>query len=513
MLGLLIGTAAAFAITEKLKLEKSPITGTFVSAAFSPVCGCARDKANISVKFRKKDTVTVTVLTAGRKPVRTLVEATPVQRGRNIFRWDGKTDTGAQAPDGTYRVQIHLAKAHRTILVPNTIELDTKMPVVIPTANRTAFSPDGDHQADSVTIHFTLSEPAHVLVYLGDRLLIRSRSHTTQGSVTWSGKTDAHLHPPGTVTLSVGAVDLAGNAIPAGQRAHVRVTIRYITLASRRIAVAAGKRFEVGVSTDARRYGWLLGGRHGFARGAVLRLRAPQHPGRYGCVMAAALAPDRPWKDIAEIVVAVGIGALLAVVFRRWPWLLPLAALATVPIRIGALGHQLLVPLYLVILGGTLLFVWQLVRGDERSRELRVAAWPLALYVGWTGLSLAWTGDVGGGEIEVLAFYVPFTMLALLVARLPWSDLWLRALYVELGVMALIFAEVGFYQYDTRNVFENPKVINSNAYAAYFRVNSVFWDPSIYGRFLVVAIIPSVVLIVRGRSLRLAWAAAAKWSR
>ena len=116
---------------------------------------------------------------------------------------------------------------------------------------------------------------------------------------------------------------------------------------------------------------------------------------------------------------------------------------------------------------------------------------------------------MGGGAIEVLAFYIPLTMLALLVARLPWSELWLRALYVELGVMALIFAAVGFYQYDTRNVFENPKVINSNAYASYFRVNSVFWDPSIYGRFLVIAIIPSVVLIVRGRSLRLAWAAAA----
>jgi hypothetical protein len=281
VLGLLIGTAAAFAITEKLKLEKSPIFATFVSSAFSPVCGCARDKANISVKFRHKDTATVVVLTAGRKPVRTLVEATPVQRGRNIFRWDGKTDAGSQAPDGTYRVQIHLAHAHRTILLPNRIELDTKIPVVVPKANRTEFSPDGDHQADSVTIHFTLSEPAHVLVYLGNRLLIRSRSHTTAGSVTWSGKTDAHLHPPGTVTLSIGAVDLAGNAIPAAQRAQVQVTIRYITLASHRIAAASGKRFEIGISTDARRYGWLLGGRHGFAHGPVLRLRAPKQPGRY----------------------------------------------------------------------------------------------------------------------------------------------------------------------------------------------------------------------------------------
>jgi O-antigen ligase len=73
--------------------------------------------------------------------------------------------------------------------------------------------------------------------------------------------------------------------------------------------------------------------------------------------------------------------------------------------------------------------------------------------------------------------------------------------------MALIFAAVGFYQYDTRNIFENRKVIHSNAYAPFFRVNSLFWDPSVYGRFLVVAMIPSIVLIVFGRSTRLAWAA------
>ena len=221
-------------------------------------------------------------------------------------------------------------------------------------------------------------------------------------------------------------------------------------------------------------------------------------------VMAAALAPHSPWKDIAEVVVAVAIGVALAAAFRILPWLLPLAALATVPIRFGALGHQLLVPLYLVILGGTVLFAWQLIRGDERSRELGPRRGRSRSTSAGPGCRSPGRGDVNAGAIEVLAFYIPFTLLALVVARLPWNELWLNALYVELGVMALIFAAVGFYQYDTRNVFENPKVINSNAYASYFRVNSVFWDPSIYGRFLVVAIIPSVVLIVRGRSLRLA---------
>jgi O-antigen ligase len=65
--------------------------------------------------------------------------------------------------------------------------------------------------------------------------------------------------------------------------------------------------------------------------------------------------------------------------------------------------------------------------------------------------------------------------------------------------MGLVFAIVGFYQYQTRDIFQNPKVIYANAYAPFFRVNSVFWDPSVYGRFLVVAIIPGTVLLVRER--------------
>jgi O-antigen ligase len=181
-------------------------------------------------------------------------------------------------------------------------------------------------------------------------------------------------------------------------------------------------------------------------------------------------------------------------------------ALACVPARIGVhVGHsssKILLPLYIVILGATILLAWDLIAGDSRVRELRAAAWPLAAYLAWTGLSISWSRDVSEGAIELLAFYVPLTMLALGIARLPWSELGLRALYVEITAMAVAFAAIGFYQYDTRNIFQNPKLGNSNAYAPYFRVNSVFWDPSVYGRFLVIAMAPSVVLIVLGRSLK-----------
>jgi putative inorganic carbon (HCO3(-)) transporter len=201
---------------------------------------------------------------------------------------------------------------------------------------------------------------------------------------------------------------------------------------------------------------------------------------------------------------AVMLGPVLAWLFRREPWLVAFGTLAFIPVRVGFLSHQLLVPLYGVVLGTAVLMLWELVEGDERTRELGIATRPLALYLAWIGLSALWTVDVHTAAIDILAFYIPFTILALSIARLPWQPSRLKLLYGELVVMALVFAGVGFYQYETRNIFENAKLGTTNAYAALFRVNSVFYDPSVYGRFLVVALIATAVFIVRSRSTRLA---------
>ena len=68
--------------------------------------------------------------------------------------------------------------------------------------------------------------------------------------------------------------------------------------------------------------------------------------------------------------------------------------------------------------------------------------------------------------------------------------------------MAIAFAVIGVYQYATRDVFWNPKVIVGNAYAPFYRVNSVFYDPSVYGRFLVVAILAALVIALYDRDRR-----------
>jgi O-antigen ligase len=68
--------------------------------------------------------------------------------------------------------------------------------------------------------------------------------------------------------------------------------------------------------------------------------------------------------------------------------------------------------------------------------------------------------------------------------------------------MAIVFAAIGIYQYETRDIFWNQKLGVSNAYAPFYRVNSVFWDPSIYGRFLAVAILACLVAVLFARDRR-----------
>jgi O-antigen ligase len=225
-------------------------------------------------------------------------------------------------------------------------------------------------------------------------------------------------------------------------------------------------------------------------------------------LLAVSLAPSNAAEVGAAVVGVIVVGPLLAWLFRREPWLVAFATLAFIPFRIGFLGHSLLVPLYAVALGAAGLLLWQLVDGDERTRELGIVSWPLALYLVWIGLSVSWSVDVHTAAIDLLAFYIPFTILAVSIARLPWLQSRIRILYAELAAMALVFALVGFYQYETKTIFQNAKLNNSNIFEALFRVNSVFYDPSIYGRFLVVALIATAVLIVRGALSRRAGLAA-----
>ena len=227
-----------------------------------------------------------------------------------------------------------------------------------------------------------------------------------------------------------------------------------------------------------------------------------------GCAgLVVYLAPHGHHRLLAAAavlgLVAAAAGGALVV---RVPWLLALATLACaparIPVHVGSTQANLLLPLYGIVVVAAIALAWELFGDGERSRELGPLANPLAVFVAWEGVTFLWTKDVRQGAIELLFFVLPFGLLAVALARLQWSRAWALALYVQLAVMALVFAVIGIVQYETRNIFWNPKVRVDNAYAPsgwFYRVNSVFYDPSIYGRFLVIAIVASLVIVLLRR--------------
>lgn len=229
-------------------------------------------------------------------------------------------------------------------------------------------------------------------------------------------------------------------------------------------------------------------------------------------LLVVALAPSLPWLllvggGVAGLALAAGGARLL----HRRPWLLAFATLVCVPIRIPVeLGDDqanLLLPLYLVALSAALALARDLVVGrDSRVRELGAVALPLAVFVAWSGVTLLWSSDVREGAIALGAFVLPFGLVAVGFARLPWRGRELTRLFGLLVATAYLYAAIGVGQWFTRDVFWNPKVIVGNAYAPFFRVNSVFWDPSIYGRYLVVGILAALAgVLLRGVAGRAAW--------
>jgi len=218
----------------------------------------------------------------------------------------------------------------------------------------------------------------------------------------------------------------------------------------------------------------------------------------------------------AGTLAALGAGALvviaaLVVLLRRRPEALPLLAIGTLPFRlpIAADGRtvNLLIPLYLLIGAGTIaqLLPRLLGRGDAppvaaaaEDPAIRWVQWLLLGSVVLYALQSTYSDDRAKALENLAAFYLPFGLLFLLLRDIDWTPRLLRrCLAVAVG-LAVLFAGVGFVEYARKSLFLNPKVVEANQYDNYFRVNSVFFDPSIYGRFLALVMIAVTTAVLWG---------------
>src|SRR4051794_30697169 len=238
--------------------------------------------------------------------------------------------------------------------------------------------------------------------------------------------------------------------------------------------------------------------------------------------LAAALVAGQGWDELASlrshhlefagaIIGAVAVLALVAAAMVRWPILLPLLVVATLPFRIrlhvaGGQAVNLLIPLYAVLGAGVLVTAFEAVRGRARMRALpRPLVLALVLVICLYALQATYSADLNFAARNIGFFLTPFAVLFCLLAMVEWDRRLLRLAFGVLLLEAVIFAGIGIGQYATEHIFWNGKLEASNDFHFYFRVNSLFWDPNIYGRYLMVAILLSCAALLWTSDRRIAF--------
>jgi putative inorganic carbon (HCO3(-)) transporter len=241
----------------------------------------------------------------------------------------------------------------------------------------------------------------------------------------------------------------------------------------------------------------------------------------------------------AAVAGIVALGALViaaAWLGRRWQLFGLLAVFALpfrVPITTGGTTSNLLVPLYVVIGAGGLAFIGAALRRERspyRSRREEQAArdagpsaraadaaeQPDPPLLRWLARLLAatlvlyavqalYSSDFQTALQNMVFFYVPFALLYRLLRELRWTPELLRGCLLVAVGLGIAFSFVGFVEYATKTIFLNTKLETSNDLHAYFTVNSLFYDPDIFGRFLALVMILLAAGLLHRRTAREAW--------
>ena len=199
---------------------------------------------------------------------------------------------------------------------------------------------------------------------------------------------------------------------------------------------------------------------------------------------------------IAAAVAGTAVVVFAAVPLVRYATAVPVVLLVAAPFRVPAhlAGQEaFLLPLYGALGAASLALLVRALRGDEVRPVTPLLALPAVAYVALAAVSLFWSKDVHAGTVEIFFFLLPFAALVAVLGRMPIAPWLPRALATAIVALAALFAVIGLWQERAHHLFFGKDIQVGNAYTSYYRVTSLFKDPSLYGRQLVLAI--AVVLV------------------
>lgn len=253
VLALLLATAAAFAVAERLKLERSPVTAPIIDRIVGPTCRCEQAVARLGLRLRGGHTIDVSIVDAAGRSVRVLATALRRPAGPVRFAWDGRDDAGDVVPDGRYRLRVRLRDERRAITVPTPIRVDSTPPRIrLVSASPGVLSPDDDGRGDRVQYVYRVNELARAWVVVNGVDTVRGRlGRPGRGRVRWRGRVRGEPASPGTYETWLVAEDEAGNR--SARTRTIQATVRYVRIVGMPRTVRAGGRLRFSVDADAKK--------------------------------------------------------------------------------------------------------------------------------------------------------------------------------------------------------------------------------------------------------------------
>ena len=235
-----------------------------------------------------------------------------------------------------------------------------------------------------------------------------------------------------------------------------------------------------------------------------------------------------PLEAVVGGAVALAVLAAAAYGVNRAPWVVaPLTALTLpfrIPITSGSTTNSLLVPLYFVIAASALAWLVPVLWRD-RTREARLRPQPpprpapvlfeklLAAFIVLYAVQALYSHSFGTSVGFVVAlqnevfFYIPFAILLSRLRDIEWTArLIVRCLLVTVG-LAIAFSLIGFAEEATRTLYFRSNLVQSNQLHEYFTINSVFYDPDLFGRYLALVMLLAATTLLYDRRPRVQWGA------
>lgn len=228
-----------------------------------------------------------------------------------------------------------------------------------------------------------------------------------------------------------------------------------------------------------------------------------------------------PLDGVVAAAVGLALLACAAYFIRQRPWVVAPLAVLTLPFRIpissGGNTNSLLVPLYFVIGASALAWLvpvlWQAHRQPGRQeaaprRKILLFEKLLAAFIVLYAVQALYSPTAGAPAGFVVAlqneafFYIPFAVLLARLRDIEWNrELLIRCLMITVG-LAIAFSLIGFLEEATQTLYFRSNLVLTNELHEYFTINSVFYDPDIFGRYLALVMLMAATVLVYEQRIR-----------